>query len=1165
MNPHAFVRFTGTVILACSTATLVACAQGSPSGIPTDPGTTTSGFSREVRGGRLHAHALEAMPDSEEAVFTAVASDLRGELATLSAADFVTQNHVSRASAGGAMLRYDVMRQQVAGIPIHGSYLNVIMRQADAAAPAKIVASSYRVFQSPDVDVVPAVGEGSAVSAAKTVIRKANAPVREAELEIWPVDGALRLVWNVTFRGSYERALVFANGPAQGRVKVLDERIYETNGTVNGFATVNGAPGGDGVATLTALEGLTVTAGTATATTDGAGAFTIDAAEDLSATLSGAAAVVVDQKGATLSVTSPADPTVDLVFATEASGEAELAQVNAYVYINAIRNFMLANGVSPDTLPAITANTNINDACNAFFSPAELSLNFFSSGEVFGTKCNNSAEETVIFHEFGHYVDNQFGGIIDGGLSEGWGDLIACFATKQPGTGIDLFVDTEGPLRTCDNDYQFPAGGNDEVHNLGQAWAGFAWHSREGLIAALGEDEGDALARSLFLPSFASNAPDIPSAVREVFIRDDDDGDLTNHTPHWDILIEAANRHALGFVVDGDLTAPAAITDLTVSEVTSTSATLTWTATGDDDAEGTASRYDIRALGEPITPENFALGSAIPGPVPTEAGTTQTLTIPLAPSTTTFVAMEAFDEQNNGSAISNVVEITTSEGTVVFDDGAENGLGEWVATGLWHVTETAAASGTKSFWYGQEATGNYDTGAANTGTLTSPVIDLAGIDNPVLAFDQLLDIESAATFDIATVRVFDVNDPTVEIVAAKEKGTTFGAFETRFVGLTGLGGRQVQIELSFNTVDNVANTTKGWLVDNVQIVGDGELPGSEGNLMINEVLTDPGSFDSNGDGKANARGDEFIELVNVGDGPVDLTGVVIEDRVRVRFAFPDGASLDAGQVAVVFGSGAPVLAGVETFSSNGLYLNNRGDDLTVRRADGEVLAVMSYGCCEGRHNQSLNREVDADPDSPFVLHTTLSDLVASPGTKADGSAFPGAEEPPEVSSLVINELLTDPAPDYDANGDGVFDYATDEFVELVNTGDAPVDLSGATLADGFTVRLVFPDGTVVAPGAALVVFGGGSPVGDFGGAMVLVAPELIQLNNDGDSVTIRNADGDTLATTSYDSLLGAQDQSLVREVEGDPDAAWVFHGSVGAGPASPGTHTDGTPFGGTPE
>lgn len=72
---------------------------------------------------------------------------------------------------------------------------------------------------------------------------------------------------------------------------------------------------------------------------------------------------------------------------------------------------------------------------------------------------------------------------------------------------------------------------------------------RVGLIAKLGDVDGEALARALVMPSLPSNAADIPGAVREVFLRDDDDGDLSNGTPNSDVLLPAAQQHGLDFVV----------------------------------------------------------------------------------------------------------------------------------------------------------------------------------------------------------------------------------------------------------------------------------------------------------------------------------------------------------------------------------------------------------------------------------------------------------------------------------------------------------------------------------------------------------------------------------------------------------------------------------------
>ncbi|HEX8089040.1 MAG TPA: lamin tail domain-containing protein, partial [Blastocatellia bacterium] len=54
-----------------------------------------------------------------------------------------------------------------------------------------------------------------------------------------------------------------------------------------------------------------------------------------------------------------------------------------------------------------------------------------------------------------------------------------------------------------------------------------------------------------------------------------------------------------------------------------------------------------------------------------------------------------------------------------------------------------------------------------------------------------------------------------------------------------------------------------------------------------------------------------------------------------------------------------------------------------------------------------------------------------------------------TGSLAINEYMADPPPGPvgDANGDGVRDAAQDEFIELVNTTAAPLDISGFTISD----------------------------------------------------------------------------------------------------------------------
>jgi len=111
-----------------------------------------------------------------------------------------------------------------------------------------------------------------------------------------------------------------------------------------------------------------------------------------------------------------------------------------------------------------------------------------------------------------------------------------------------------------------------------------------------------------------------------------------------------------------DTIAPAAVTNLLVSGVASNSATLIWTAPGDDGNAGTAKSYDMRYSTAQITAANFASATAASGePAPTVAGTSQFMTIGgLLPGTNYYFALKTSDEATNVSPISNVPFVTTS-------------------------------------------------------------------------------------------------------------------------------------------------------------------------------------------------------------------------------------------------------------------------------------------------------------------------------------------------------------------------------------------------------------------------------------------------------------------------------------------------------------------------
>jgi len=171
-------------------------------------------------------------------------------------------------------------------------------------------------------------------------------------------------------------------------------------------------------------------------------------------------------------------------------------------------------------------------------------------------------------------------------------------------------------------------------------------------------------------------------------------------------------------------------------------------------------------------------------------------------------------------------------------------------------------------------------------------------------------------------------------------------------------------------------------------------------------------------------------------------------------------------------------------------------------------------------------------------------------------------------ALLISEIHADPADALagDANGDGVRDATDDEFIELLNTGFASVDISGYTLRDGVGTRHTFAQGTVVPAREAVVVFGGGTPTGDFGnaaanGLVFTASTGALGLNNTGDTVTLADDLGATVQAVTYGSE-GGKNASLVR----DPDysnAPFVLHTvATGSGGSrfSPGTRINGQPF-----
>ncbi len=73
------------------------------------------------------------------------------------------------------------------------------------------------------------------------------------------------------------------------------------------------------------------------------------------------------------------------------------------------------------------------------------------------------------------------------------------------------------------------------------------------------------------------------------------------------------------------------------------------------------------------------------------------------------------------------------------------------------------------------------------------------------------------------------------------------------------------------------------------------------------------------------------------------------------------------------------------------------------------------------------------------------------------------------AAIVLNELLAAPARDW--NGDGEVDYKNDEWVEILNTGNLTVDLTGLYLKDATGDAYHYGFSGSLAPGETMVVYG----------------------------------------------------------------------------------------------
>ena len=168
-------------------------------------------------------------------------------------------------------------------------------------------------------------------------------------------------------------------------------------------------------------------------------------------------------------------------------------------------------------------------------------------------------------------------------------------------------------------------------------------------------------------------------------------------------------------------------------------------------------------------------------------------------------------------------KLRTSDTSSIFFDNFENDLNKWqTITGLWHLTDSGSSwpdpyhSPTHSMWFGDESTGNYDTGFREMGDLISEPFSLMEGDKAELEFYQWREGEG------------DVHDESFVYISTdgsnwdllyRSYSSYISPWERVVLDISKyIGNVSVQIRFYFETYDSLLNDYRGWLVDDVRVL-----------------------------------------------------------------------------------------------------------------------------------------------------------------------------------------------------------------------------------------------------------------------------------------------------------------------------------------------------------
>jgi|GEM_PF-1635027 len=343
-----------------------------------------------------------------------------------------------------------------------------------------------------------------------------------------------------------------------------------------------------------------------------------------------------------------------------------------------------------------------------------------------------------------------------------------------------------------------------------------------------------------------------------------------------------------------------------------------------------------------------------------------------------------------------------------FEDDMESGVGGWTYDGLWHLTIDLSHSSSHSWWYANESTGDYDTGARNYGSLITPLVGLSDAKNATLTFWYWYETESTGTsWDQRWVYIKVGENPWQQL--EQLSGDTMNTWHLKTINLSSFVNNTIRIKFYFDTIDGTLNSYGGWYIDDIQVIGrGGEItPKNDGVPFYTtsdnpQVCTDMGNGDEcNQTWQVNASGTlnsskEFYTLystityasyiTNNKTGTINLTivpDIVAPTKPEILLPSPQNNLITSNTSFTFKWKVTDDLTDTLTCDliMNGVVnqsipsQNNTATNYTLNFSDGSYTWNITCYDGAGNSNTSDTRTFEVDTTPPGIVHSITPKIV----------------------------------------------------------------------------------------------------------------------------------------------------------------------------------------------